>query len=69
MAETGVHMGGSSTTSVHPAAPPIEKADSEYECELMIEALKKELSAVRVRGIMDRIFVAMKYLLVITLCL
>ena len=27
----------------------IERADSEYECELMIEALKKELSAVRVR--------------------
>lgn len=27
----------------------VEKADSEYECELMIEALKKELSAVRVR--------------------
>ena len=26
----------------------VEKADSEYECELMIEALKKELSAVRV---------------------
>ena len=26
----------------------VEKADSEYECELMIEALKKELSSVRV---------------------
>lgn len=27
----------------------VEKTDSEYECELMIEALKKELGAVRVR--------------------
>ena len=27
----------------------VERVDSEYECELMIEALKKELSAVRVR--------------------
>ena len=30
---------------------PIEKADSEYECDLMIEALTKELTAVRVRKI------------------
>lgn len=29
----------------------VEKADSEYECELMIEALKKELSSVRVSTI------------------
>lgn len=29
----------------------VEKADSEYECELMIEALKKELSSVRVSKI------------------
>ena len=31
---------------------PIERADSEYECELMIEALTKELTAVKVRRIM-----------------
>ena len=29
---------------------PIERADSEYECELMIEALTKELAAVKVRN-------------------
>ena len=34
----------------------VEKADSEYECELMIEALKKELSAVRVSKIPCRAF-------------
>ena len=28
---------------------PIERIDSEYECELMIEALTKELTAVKVR--------------------
>lgn len=28
---------------------PIERTDSEYECELMIEALTKELTAVKVR--------------------
>ena len=31
----------------------IERADSEYECELMIEALTKELTAVKVRNFTD----------------
>ena len=38
----------------------VEKADSEYECELMIEALKKELSAVRVRMILVDIHYSIK---------
>jgi hypothetical protein len=29
---------------------PIERTDSECECELMIEALTKELTAVKVRN-------------------
>ena len=32
---------------------PIERTDSEYECELMIEALTKELTAVKVRNFID----------------
>ena len=31
-----------------PPPPALERADSEYECELMIEALRRELGAVRV---------------------
>ena len=34
-----------------PTEPALERADSECECELMIEALRRELGTVRVSGL------------------
>ena len=50
-------MASADETSAGELFPPfgahIERADSEYECELMIEALTKELTAVKVRNFID----------------
>ena len=49
-----IAMASADETSVGKPFPtfgaPIERTNSEYECELMIEALTKELTAVKVRN-------------------